>query len=271
MARRARESGRARCRWVDVDRVGPGRRVGWKEAGVAGWIRARSVSVARRARKRSAGFGVAARAVGGARRGQRDPRRTRRCPVVATPACVGVLAVQHGGPARRAQERAVPTRRARVDDVRRVNGGRKRGAAAHDPSGDRRKIAGAQKPLMRRFTHRGDHGGARITRKRRGIARGRHTANGPQKRRGAPARGGRGVAMARDAVGLKNRGDVGVVDGGLASPPAILRAIERQDRQRDEASARGRSLQRAGDVAPTGHCGRIATDTGVPPIATIES
>ena len=215
----------------DVQRVSAAADICGEEARIARRVGHVSRAVARRARQCASGLVVATRAGGRGRVAPSHPGGARRCTVVAAAARVRVAGIEHLRPVRRPEDRAVKARRARVDDARVVDIRLKSGRAAREPGRDAGLLGIAEQTDVRSRREGGEDGRLVAGRQRGRHVRGHASDCAEEGRRAPPGRGGR-VAVAFDAVRLKDGRDVDVVDGRHRRARARLRARRHHRRAR---------------------------------------
>jgi len=224
MARRARVAAQSVGRGFDVRGVGTrGLGIARKEAEIARGIIARSIAMAGAAGENPAGLVVAARARRSPGCSQGDARRPRERSVVARAACVRVQRVEHLCPALASQKRPVESAASRIDDSGVVHRPLKCGGPSLHPCRQRRRIGGIEIAAMGRCLQHRKNGGETARRERSWYPRGRHTADGPQKRRCAPSGGGCRSTVTARAMRREDRGDA-LVENGRGGKRAVGRA-----------------------------------------------
>ena len=213
MARRARKARRARGRRLHVRRVGSRRGgITREEAEVARRIDSRTRAMAGAAGEWPAGleWQLVQAVAPGAK--EVTPGTDAGVPAWHRPHAFGSAGSSIWDQRWRAEERPVERARPRVDDAGRVNGPHEGRRAAGHPGREGALVARAEQPLVRGRGERGEDR-RRRGRERRGRSRRFHARDRREERRRGPPRRRRGRPVARDAVRLEDRSDVGVEDG----------------------------------------------------------
>ena len=157
---------------------------------------------------------------------------------MATPACVDVVRVEHRRPSLVPQQLAVPSRRARVDDVRRMNGAPEGRAAGENPRREHAARACIEQVPMRIRVEHAQDGGSCVAGANGGGLVGADTSNHFEEARDSPPRGRRVSFVTRRAGAREDRRHVCVVDRGRRVAAPFLGTRREQQRGRDRVGDR---------------------------------
>lgn len=227
-----------------------------------------AVAVTRPAREDAPGLIVTRGACGGAWRSRRHSGRARSRTLVAPPAHVRIVRIEHGAPALIAQHFTVPAGGAGVGDVGGVNDAAERGRASCDPRREERSFLRTDKVPMGLGVEHAQDGRSCVARADGGHRTRPHTRHHIEVRGDAPSRCRSLARVTWSASSVENRRDIPVEDWRRSLHAPFLGAGRETERGCGDG---GDPSPRTRRGALSSHCGRMIVVGGSPVMAKYAS